>query len=146
MNDVRRFSLVKPTLQTPLHIDFDWWKNHDSNWRIYLHSYLCPEHQQAFSGMDNNITVDFVDMETGEVQSVDGLQHVLMTHCAKQPDFITNTTAMVDAVFRVFLANGNTPKSSLELEEEIGRPAITILRTLAGARVYKGLRPYLDRD
>jgi hypothetical protein len=38
----------------------------------------------------------------------------------RQPDFITDNTALVDAVFRVFLANGNRPMSPLELEQEIG--------------------------
>jgi hypothetical protein len=36
--------------------------------------------------------------------------------------------------------------SPLELEEELERPANTILRTLAGARVYKGIRPYLENN
>jgi len=33
--------------------------------------------------------IDFVDPSTAEVVTVDGLQHVLITHCAKQPDFIS---------------------------------------------------------
>jgi hypothetical protein len=146
MNDVRRFSLVKPTIDTPLHIDFEWWKQNDSNWRVYLLGYLCEDHQRSFSELNDNVDIDFVDMETGVVRTVDGLQNVLMTHCARQPGFITSNTALVDAVFRVFLANGNQPLSSLELENEIGRPAITIVRTLLGTRVYKGLRPYLEHS
>jgi hypothetical protein len=47
----------------------------------------------------------------------------------------------VDAVFRVFLANQNTPLTPTELGERIGRQPMTILRTLAGGTVYKGLRP-----
>jgi hypothetical protein len=146
MNDVRRFSLVKPTIDTPLHIDFEWWKQNDSNWRVYLLGYLCEDHQRSFSELNDNVDIDFVDMETGAVRTVDGLQNVLMTHCARQPGFITSNTALVDAVFRVFLANGNQPLSSIELENEIGRPAITIVRTLLGTRVYKGLRPYLQHS
>jgi hypothetical protein len=103
-----------------------------------------PDHQKTFSEHNENVDIDFVDMETGIVRTVDGLQNVLMNHCARQPDFITDNTALVDAVFRVFLANGNRPMSPLELEQEIGRPANTILRTLAGARVYKGIRPHLE--
>jgi hypothetical protein len=85
--------------------------------------------------------VDWVDPDTAEVQQVDGLQHVLITHCAKEPDFISERTALVDAVFRIFLANGNTPLTPVELAERLGRPPETILRTLSGMRVYKGLRP-----
>jgi hypothetical protein len=65
-----------------------------------------------------------------------------MTHCVKQPDFLTQQTAMVEAVFRLFLANGNMPMSSQEMGARLQRPAETILRTLAGPRVYKGIRPY----
>ena len=49
MQEIKRFSLVKPTTQTPFHIDFDWWKNQEKNWRVYLFSYLCLEHQSTFA-------------------------------------------------------------------------------------------------
>jgi hypothetical protein len=72
---------------------------------------------------------------------VDGVQNALMTHCAKQPEFLTEQTALVDAVFRLFLTNGNNPMSSDDLGARLNRPAVTIFRTLGGARVYKGIRP-----
>ena len=86
--------------------------------------------------------VDHVDPETGEVTRVAGIQHVLISHCAQQPGYLTGQTSLVNAVFRVFLSNGNTPLSPEELGERIGRPAQMILRTLTGPRVYKGIRPY----
>ena len=73
-----------------------------------------------------------MDPETAEVQVVDGLQHILITHCAKQPDFIPEHSTLVDAVFRIFLANGNMPLTPVELSERLGRPADTILKTLSG--------------
>jgi hypothetical protein len=76
------------------------------------------------------------------VQQVDGLQHVLITHCAQQPGFITEHTTLVDAVFRTFLANGNVPMTPVELGAHLMRPPETILKTLTGMRVYRGLRPY----
>lgn len=141
MNDVKKFSLVKPTLDTPFQIDFDWWKQHDNNWRVYLYSYLCPEHHELFANSNEEVWIDWVDPDTAEVQLVDGLQHVLITHCAKQPDFVTRTTTLVDSVFRLLLANGNNPMTPRELGEAINRPPDTILRTLAGVTVYKGIRP-----
>lgn len=141
MIETKRFSLVKPTINTPFHIDFDWWKQHDNNYRVYLHSMLCDEHQAAFSNLDEETAVDWVDPQTAEVQSVDAFQHVLITHCAKQPEFLTTNTTMVDAVFRTLLVNGNTPLTPVELSQAIGRPAEKILLTLAGPQVYKGLRP-----
>lgn len=141
MTEVKRMSLVKPTLQTRYHIDFDWWRSSDRNWRVYLRSYLCPEHQEAFADLDTDEQVDWVDAETAEVQRVDGLQHVLITHCAKQETFITQQTTLVDSVFRLFLANGNVPLTPIELAEQLGRQPMVILKTLSGLRVYKGLRP-----
>ncbi|MBE0408972.1 MAG: hypothetical protein IBX69_04485 [Anaerolineales bacterium] len=91
--------------------------------------------------MVGNEVVDWVDPETAEVTQVEGLQHVLIAHCAKEPGFITERTALVDAVFRIFLANGNTPMTPVELSDQLHRPSQTILSTLSGPRVYKGLRP-----
>jgi len=138
----KRFSLVKPTVNTPFHIDFDWWKKNERDWHVYLRSLLCPEHQQAFEGVEEGQMIDWVDPATAEVKPVDGIQNALMTHCVQQPDFLTSQTALVEAVFRLFLTNGNIPMTSNALGERLNRPAQTILRTLAGARVYKGIRPY----
>jgi len=140
----KRVSLAKPGLQTPFHIDFNWWAKNDRDWRVYLRSNLCREHQIAFEQVDIEDKIDWVDPETAEVQRVDGLQNILITHCAKQPGFITEYSTLVDASFRLFLANGNTPMSVMELGERLGRPAETILRTLTGGRVYKGMRPCLE--
>ena len=137
-------SLVKPTLQTRYHIDFDWWGQNERDWRVYLLNYLCSEHQQAFAEMDESVQVDWVDPDTAEVQSVDGLQNILITHCAKQQSFISQHTTLVDSVFRIFLANGNTPLTPEELAEQMGRDSQTVLKTLSGPRVYKGLRPVLE--
>jgi hypothetical protein len=141
MVETKKFSLVKPTANTPFHIDFEWWMTHDGNWRIYLHSCLCQEHQAAYENIEESTKIDWVDPVTAEVKIVDGLQDTLMTHCAKQDDFLTNHTTLVDAVFRTFIAHGNMPMSPAQLEDIIGKPAETILRTIGGIQVYKGLRP-----
>ena len=88
--------------------------------------------------------VDWVDPQTAEVQRVDGMQHILITHCSKQPGFLSERTAMVDATFRVFLANGNEPLSSIELGERLNKSPQVILKTFSGFRVYRGLRPCYD--
>jgi hypothetical protein len=142
MTEAKRFSLVKPTVDTPFHVDFDWWKKNERDWHVYLRSLLCTEHQEAFANVEEGETIDWVDPVTAEVKPVEGVQNALMTHCVRQPDFLTAQTALVEAIFRLFLANGNMPMTSKELAARLSRPADTILRTLAGARVYKGLRPY----
>lgn len=142
MAEVKRFSLVKPTVDTPFHIDFAWWKKNERDWHVYLRSLLCAEHQDAFANVEEGETIDWVDPMTAEVKPVEGVQNALMTHCVKQPEFLTSQTALVEAVFRLFLTNGNVPMSSGELSARLNRPAETILRTLAGARVYKGIRAF----
>jgi hypothetical protein len=141
--EAKRFSLVKPNVNTPFHIDFDWWKKNERDWHVYLRTLLCADHQATFENMEQGQTIDWVDPATAEVKPVDGIQHALMTHCVRQPDFLTDQTALVEAVFRLFLTNGNQPMSSNELAARLKRPPETILRTLASARVYKGIRPYI---
>jgi hypothetical protein len=137
-------SLVKPTLQTRYHIDFAWWQKNANDWHVHLTSLLCSEHKDMFNRLQEGELTDFVDPETAEVRPMDGLQQIILTHCARQPDFVTGQTAMVEAVFRTFLSNGNGPLSAQELSERLGRPANTILITLSGPRVYKGIRPILE--
>ncbi|MBM3151640.1 MAG: hypothetical protein FJZ96_05465 [Chloroflexi bacterium] len=141
MSDLKRPSLIKPSIKTPFHIDFAWWQENDRNWRVELGSMLCPEHQEAFPDNVSDRMLDWIDPHTAEVRQIDAIQHILISHCARQSDFLTEHTAMVDAVFRLLLANGNTPMTPEELGSRLNRPPDTILRTLAGVRVYKGLRP-----
>ncbi len=136
-------TLVRPTLETRFHIDYDWWKRADRELDVYLRSHLCPDHQQALAGAEASVVFDHVDPRTGEVRQVAGMQQILMSHCSHLPDYIGPQSTLVDAVFRTLLANGNTPVSSIELGEALHRPPPTILRTLSSPRVYKGIRPVL---
>jgi len=137
-------SLVKPTLRTRYHVDFAWWQKNENDWHVHLTGLLCSEHREMFTGLKAGELVDFVDPETAEVRPMDGLQHIILTHCARRDDFVTGQTSMVEAVFRTFLANGNSPLTAQELADRLGRPANTILVTLSGVRVYKGIRPILE--
>jgi hypothetical protein len=64
-----------------------------------------------------------------------------MNHCALQPAFVDARTTVVEAVFRHMLVNGNQPMSAEELGKKLGKSPDTILRTLGGQHVYRGLRP-----
>lgn len=134
-------SLVRPTLQTSFHIDYDWWDRADRDLEVYLRSHLCPEHQELFKEADPHELVDHVDPQTGEVSEVARIYDVLISHCARQPAYVTPQTSLVNAVFRVFLANANQPLTPEQLAESTSRPARMILRTLSGSRIYKGIRP-----
>lgn len=143
MTEITRTSLVKPGLSTPFHIDFDWWKEMDQNWRVDLRGLLCVEHQTALNSVPEDQMIDWVDPETAEVKQMDGLQLIISTHCALTTEFLTENTTLVDGVFRTFMSNGNKPMSAEELGDFLGRSPQTLLKTLAGPRVYKGIRPYL---
>lgn len=141
-----RRKFVRPTLETKFHIDRDYWERADRDLQVYLRSHLCPEHQESFAEIETDAMVDHVDPVTAEVTRVAGIQHILITHCSQQPDYLTKKTTLVNAVFRVFLANGNQPLTPVELGEALDRPPNTILKTLSGARVYKGIRPYTEEQ
>ena len=136
---------IKPTLDTKFHIDYDWWDREEQELRVYLLSHLGSEQRERLADYRDTEEVDWVDPVTAEVHKVDALQRALQ-EAAENPDFITARTSLVDAVFRVFLANNNTPLTPIELGERIGRPPMTILRTLSGTNVYKGIRPVIEDE
>jgi hypothetical protein len=138
--------LLRPTLDTKYHIDYGWWERAGRDLEVYLRSHLCPEHHESYAGVPAGALVDSVDPETAEVKRVPGIQSVLINHCAQQPDYLTPQTSLVNALFRVFLANGNQPLSPQELGDQLGRPPRMILRTLSGERIYKGIRPVHGSD
>jgi hypothetical protein len=135
-------SLIKPTKDTLFHIDFDWWQANDSNWRIFLFEFLCDEHQAYFKDKSDTIKIDSIDPETAEIKQEDGLLYELMHHCAKREDFINPNIPIIAKVLRTFLANGNQPLSAGVLAEIVNRPVTTVLATLSGSQVYKGIRQY----
>ncbi|MFC1960012.1 hypothetical protein ACFLYO_04835 [Chloroflexota bacterium] len=133
---------VKPTVDTKFHIDYDWWDRSEQDLRANMIGQLLPEQREYFAEHEAGEESDWVDPVTAEVLRVDALKMALQD-AAKDPAYYQPPTSLVNAVFRVFLTNGNAPQTPLELSELIGRPPMTILRTLAGQQVYKGVRPYL---
>ncbi len=134
---------VKPTLDTKFHIDYEWWERSDQDLRTNMISQLDAEHQVYFlEHSAQGEESDWIDPETAEVVRVDALRSALQ-EAARDAAYYLPPTSLVDAVFRVFLTNNNVPLSPNELAEKIGRPPMTILRTLAGQVVYKGIRPYI---
>lgn len=136
-------TLIKPTLDTRFHIDYDWWeRTPGEDLRIYLLSHLPADQRERLSQSQEDKTVDYIDPETGEVLPLDELRLALRM-AADDPNFIHRDASMVDSVFRVLIKNNNMPMSAREIEAQTGRAADTILRTLAGRQIYKGIRPYL---
>ncbi len=132
---------VKPTINTKFQIDSQWWEQEGRNFRVHLLSHLCSECQESYKNYQEAESVDWIDENTGQVAQVDGLWHSLRVCCSLKPDYIDESTPLITAVFRVFLANGNEPMSPIELSQRLNRPAETILRTIGGVRIYHGIKP-----
>ena len=58
-------SLLKPTAKTPFHIDFEWWKQNERDWHVFLRSFLCAEHQESLAGIEEGELIDWIDPHTG---------------------------------------------------------------------------------
>lgn len=136
-------ALIKPSLDTKFHIDYDWWERSEDDLQVYLLSHLSPEQRDYLAEADDNATVDYVDPDTGEVFQLDALRMAIQV-AAEDPNFINEQTSLVDSVFRVFLKNKNTPQTPIELSNLTGRSAETILKTFSGKRIYMGIRPDLS--
>ncbi len=132
--------LIKPTLDTEFFIDYDWWERESEDLRIYLLSHVSSQQRDFLSHSSEDAVVDYIDPETGEVFQLDALR-LAIKQAAEAPNFINPQTSLVDSVFRVFLANNNKPLSPRQLAEKTNRDATTILKTLGGIRIYKGIRP-----
>ena len=137
--------IVKPTLDTKFHIDYEWWERKSEDLRSYLLTHLPSDERERFINTTVERIVDYIDPDTGEVFRVNELG-LAIQEASKEPDFINPQTSMVDSVFRVFLSNGNIPQSPRELGEKTDREPSTILRTLGGIKVYRGIRPYTSSE
>ena len=133
---------IKPTLDTRFHIDYEWWERSSKDLQTYMNQHLCEEHRRMLAeDADAEEIVDWIDSETGQISRVNKVVYTLLSHCCHQPDYITERTSLIDAVFRALIAVGNRPLTPVRLAERVGRPADTILRTLSGQTIYNGIRP-----
>ena len=136
----KKTAYMKLTVDTPLFIDFEFWKSKEENWRSILSGYLCEEHLAQFrEAGDAAELIDDVNPETGEVTQKDILVDCLFSHCAEQEGFVPENGPLTDSIFRVFLSRNNQPMSAAELGEILNKNPNTILKTLT-SRVYRGIR------
>ena len=131
----------RPAIDTKFHIDLARWKAHGRDFNLYLRDSLCPACHEGIVAEQEEQELDWVDPETGEVRRLNALWGRLIICCGQQPDFIDDNTPLTTALFRVLLANGNTPTSPAEFHERIGRGSpMTILRLLLTGTLF-GVTP-----
>lgn len=132
----------RPTLKTPFHIDWQWWRENDPNYRYSLFEQLCEGCRQRYPAPADVGEVDWVDPETAEVTKADALMMCLQEHCAQDESFISQSLPLTAAVLRLFLQQGNRPMTPEEINQYIyWRPARTILKVIGGRTVHYGIRP-----
>jgi hypothetical protein len=136
-------AIIKPTLDTRFHIDYEWWEKENNDLRAFVLAQLPTDLRERIEKSAIGRIVDYIDPDSGEVFQLDELG-LAIQEASKRQDFINPQTSLVDCVFRVFLANGNIPRSPRELEEDTSRDARTILKTFGGIVIYKGIRPITD--
>jgi hypothetical protein len=133
--------LRRPSVDTKFHIDLERWRRHGRDFDLYLRDNLCSACRQEVEQGVEDRELDWVSPETGEVRRLNAVWGRLITCCGQQPDFIDASTPLTTAIFRVLLANGNTPTSPVEFYERIGRGSpMTILRILLGGTLF-GVTP-----
>ena len=139
--------LVRPDENTRFRVDYGWWAERGRDVRVLIREQLCPDCSARFEGYTDNQHIDWVDPSTGEITVVDALRYSLRECCSRKEDYVTRTTPLATAVFRVLVADGDTRLSAAEIQERIGKSdPKTLLRILLGQemRTHYGVRPILE--
>lgn len=101
--------------ETRYHIDTDWYKQHGKSFETMAQSRMCPSCTRKL-GTEVEERVPVADKKSGKV--IFELKKVpfgsnpfviFRDCCAKRKDFITSSTPVLEAIFRLFLANANQP-------------------------------------
>jgi hypothetical protein len=139
--------LVRPDINTKFRVDYNWWSDRGRDIRVLIRDQLCSECSARFENYSDSQDIDWVDPSTGEVTVVDGLRYCLRECCSRKDDYVTRATPLATAVFRILVADGDTPMSVAEIHERIGKSdPKTLLRILLGQqmRTHYGVRPILE--
>ncbi len=110
------------------YIDLQWYEARNRSFRLVAQGRFCPACQRKVeAGEQTQERVPTVDPKTGRVvfelrtvpYGANPLQ-VIRTCCSKQRNYITPETPLREAIFRVFLANGNQPMEAERIREFLG--------------------------
>ncbi len=134
--------ISRPDINTPFHIDLEWFERNGRNLRSELYDALCEECRALYPSLSEVPMVDRIDPQTGEVTKVDALWECVANQCGTRPGYITPAMPLTTAIFRALLANGNRPMTPEQLHRRIGKSSPnSILRVLMGGEVVNGILP-----
>jgi len=115
-------------------IDLSWYQENNRSFSAIAKSRMCPACQ-------NRLT------EEREGAEARDLLVAISDCCSNAQGFITSSLPILEAAFRLFLANGNQPLGLEEISEQLtgwrggsGTPSPQILRCLLDNDRYYGLR------
>jgi hypothetical protein len=134
----------RPTEHTKFHIDFSWFEQNGQDVRVLIYKCLTPEQQERVGAPGTTEMYDYIDDQTGEVQRVDQVMHILRTENVNDPNFVTARTPVFEAAFRIFLTNNNKPLTPIDLSTMMHRKPSEVLAQLSGRSIYNGIRPISD--
>ncbi len=134
--------IARPDVNTPFHIEPEWFEQNGRDLRSEMHGALCDECRAIYPSPADARPVDRISPQTGEISKVDALWECVADHCGLRPGYITPVTPLTTAIFRALLANGNQPMTPEQLHKRIGKsnPG-SILRVLLGAEIENGVMP-----
>jgi hypothetical protein len=108
------------------YIDMAWYDLSGRSFRALAQGRFCPSCQEKV-GTSTEERVPTVDKksnrvvyEVRQVQYGERPMEVIRTCCSKQRNYITPETPVVEAIYRVFLANGNQPATLERVREQLG--------------------------
>ncbi|MCL4458595.1 MAG: hypothetical protein M1136_05320 [Chloroflexi bacterium] len=106
-------------------IDLKWYDDHNRSFKAVAQARFCRSCRQRV-GTEVQERVPTIDQKTGKVifetrSARFGTNpfSVIRNCCAKTKGYITTETPTLEAVFRIFLANGNQPIGLESLQEQL---------------------------
>lgn len=106
-------------------IDLKWYDDHDRSFKSMAQARFCKQCQGKI-GTETQERVPTFNPQTGrvvyEMRSIPYGSNpigVIRNCCSKGRGYITSDTPILEAVFRVFLANGNQPADAEAIREQI---------------------------
>lgn len=107
------------------YIDEKWYTEHNKSFRATALTRLCQACRRKLGTevQERVPTVDSRGRVVFEMRSVPFASNplsVIRSDCSKQREYITPETPLAEAIFRVFLANGNQPTDVESLREQLG--------------------------
>lgn len=85
-------------------IDFEWYKQNNRSFPVLARNYLCSR---------------CLKQKWGPEIPVARILSTIKDCCSSDPNFVTHKLPIMDAVFRIFLANGNQAITVDELRKEL---------------------------